>query len=84
MMIYKKGLTMLKNLARLEHIVEDKAVQLFCDHDTPLEIIKDALFQFGKFIGRIEDQVKEQQAKAKADEEEKLQKVSKEQEVKIE
>lgn len=31
-----------------------------CDQDSPLHHVKEALFQFQKYIGQIEDQVKAQ------------------------
>ena len=51
---------MLKNLSRLECIVNEKAYHLFCDIDSPLECVKEALFQFQKYIGQVEDAVKQQ------------------------
>lgn len=56
---------MLKNLIALEHKVADKIISFTCAADTPLEHVKDALFQFMKYTGQIEDQVKAQQAAAK-------------------
>ncbi len=53
---------MLKNLAQLEHIVENKVCRFICDNDTPVHFIKEALFQFQKYIGQIEDAAKQQQA----------------------
>lgn len=52
---------MLKNLAQLEHMIENKVCRFICDNDTPLHIIKESLFQFQKYIGQIEDQAKKQQ-----------------------
>ena len=57
---------MLKNLCRLESKVNDRTVHLYCDNDAPLEYVKESLFQFLKYIGQIEDQVKAQQEAAKA------------------
>ena len=51
---------MLKNIVRLEHIVADKAFHFHCDHDASTTMIKEALCQFMKFVGQIEDQVKAQ------------------------
>ncbi len=56
---------MLKNVIQLEHKIADKIITLTCSADTALEHVKDALFQFTKFVGSIEDQVKAQQAAAK-------------------
>ena len=58
---------MLKNKVQLEQIINDKPIQLVCDNDCPLECVKEALFQFQKYIGQIEDNVKAQQEKTKAE-----------------
>lgn len=50
---------MLKNLAALQCKVENREIQLLCDHDCPLPHLKEALFQFQKYVGQIEDQAKE-------------------------
>lgn len=63
---------MLKNLCQLEHTVENKACRFICDHDTPIHYIKEALFQFGRYIGQLEDTAKakmEEQSKADLQEE---------------
>ena len=52
---------MIKNLCSLEHTVGDRVYRLLCDNDSPLNDIKEVLFQFQKYIGQIEDQVKAQQ-----------------------
>jgi len=51
---------MLKNIVKLEHKVADKVYTLILDNDSPLEHVKEVLFQFQKYIGMIEDQVKSQ------------------------
>ena len=48
----------------LIHKVEDRAVHLIVDPQSPLNEIKDALFEFLKYVGQVEDAVKAQQAKA--------------------
>lgn len=53
---------MIKNLVQLEHTIGDKVYRLACDNDSPLNEIKDALFQFLKIVGNIEDQIKAKQA----------------------
>lgn len=58
---------MLKNISRLEMKIGEKIYHLMCDIDSPLEHVKEALFQFQKYIGQIEDNIKAQQA-AKASE----------------
>lgn len=52
---------MLKNLSQLEHIIENKICRFICDNDTPIHFVKEALFQFQKYIGHLEDQAKQQQ-----------------------
>ena len=52
---------MLKNLSQLTHTIAGKAYTFVCDVDSTLENIKESLFQFGKYVGQIEDQVKAQQ-----------------------
>lgn len=59
---------MFKNITKLEITVNDKNYQLLCDQDSPLDHVKEALFQFLKFIGQIEDNIKNAQAQAKTDE----------------
>lgn len=54
---------MLKNLSQLECKVGEKIFHLTCDPDSPLEHLKEALFQFQKFVGRLEDQIKASQVK---------------------
>jgi len=59
---------MLKNLSQLEHIIENKVCRFICDNDTPIHIAKEALFQFQRYIGQIEDAAKQQQASQQAQE----------------
>lgn len=49
---------MQKNICQLEAKVGEKVFHLLCDHDSPLGHVKEALFQFLKYIGQIEDQAK--------------------------
>lgn len=49
---------MLKNICELEFVYKEKVCRFQCDNDTDISIIKEALFQFNKFIGGVEDQVK--------------------------
>lgn len=46
---------MLKNISRLEHKVGERIFHLFCDCESPLNEVKEALFEFLKYIGKIED-----------------------------
>ena len=57
---------MLKNISRLECIVNEKIYHLSCDNDSPLEHVKEALFQFQKYVGHIEDKIKQAQSEAEA------------------
>lgn len=52
---------MLRNLCELSHQVENKVCRLIMDNDTPIHFIKEALFQFQKYIGAVEDAAKAQQ-----------------------
>ncbi len=58
---------MLKNLAQLEVAVEQKIFRFQCDLDAPTHFIKEALFQFQKYVGAVEDAEKERLAKLKAE-----------------
>ena len=49
---------MMKNITRLEHIIDGKIYHFTCDIDSPLQAVKEALFQFIKFSGTVEDQAK--------------------------
>jgi hypothetical protein len=60
---------MLKNIIKLEMLVNGKPYQLLCDNDSPLEHVKEALFQFQKYIGQVEDNIKAQQQAAKSESE---------------
>lgn len=51
---------MIKNVSKLEIKINEKIYQFFCDQDSPLAEAKEALFQFQKFVGQIEDAVKAQ------------------------
>ena len=57
---------MLKNLSQLELIIEDKICRFMCDFDTPLTHVKEALFQFQKYIGQIEDAAKAKHVEEKS------------------
>jgi hypothetical protein len=53
---------MLKNISRLECKIKEKIYQFTCDMDSPLDEVKEAIFQFLKYIGQIEDSIKQHQA----------------------
>ena len=59
---------MLKNLCQLEHVVENHVCRFICDNDAPLNVLKEALFQFQKYIGQVEDAAKAQQEQNKTEE----------------
>jgi len=58
---------MIKNLVGLECKIEERIVKFICDHDCPISHLKEALFQFQKYIGQIEDQAKAAQEKQEAE-----------------
>lgn len=49
---------MLKNISRLECIVNDKVFHFLCDMDSSIETVKEALSQFQKYTILVEDAVK--------------------------
>lgn len=57
---------MLKNLSQLEVSIEGKSYRFHCDIDSPLAAVKEALFQFQKYIGQVEDQINSQKEAEKA------------------
>ena len=62
---------MFQNLIKFEHQIGDKVFHFICDPNSPIEHVKDALFQILKKVGAIEDSVIAQQAeKAAADQKE--------------
>ena len=63
---------MLKNLAGLECKVGEEVINLTCGSQCPLTHIKEALFQFLKHIGQIEDAAKIAQEKEQEKEQEKV------------
>jgi hypothetical protein len=59
---------MLKNISKLEVLVEGKIYNFLCDMDSNLNHVKEALFQFQNYVGKIEEQIKAaQEAQAKLD-----------------
>lgn len=59
---------MLKNIVKLEYVIQDKAYQFLCDNDAPIEHIKEALFQCQTYIGQVEQNVKAQLAQKETEE----------------
>jgi len=45
-------------------MVADKVYHFMCDPDSPIEHLKEAIFQCQKYVGQLEDQIKAQQAAA--------------------
>lgn len=55
---------MLKTLVQLEAIVAEKAFRFYCDHDSPIAAVKEALFQLSSHVAKIEEKVAEDAKKA--------------------
>ena len=55
---------MISSLVKFEHKIGDKVYHLFCDHDSPIVEIKDALSQFMGHCVNVENQIKAQQEQA--------------------
>lgn len=53
---------MIKNITKFEFVIADKTYHFLCDMDSSILDAKEALFQFQKMIGQIEDNIKAQQA----------------------
>ena len=62
---------MLKNVTQLKCVVNSKDIILSCDNDCSIMEVKEAIYQFMKYIGQIEDAAKLQQEQAKVESEEK-------------
>ncbi len=62
---------MISNITRIECKVGEKVYHLSCDMDSPVADVKEAVFQFQKYIGHIEDQIKKNLEAQKAAEAEK-------------
>ena len=52
---------MLKNICKLECKVGDNEICLLCDNTTPITAVKEACFQFIKYVGQVEDALAAQQ-----------------------
>lgn len=57
---------MIKYLPQLEHFIEQKAFRFIFDNTASIPHIKEALFQFQKFIGQCEDSEKEKEVAKQA------------------
>lgn len=58
---------MLKNLSQLEFKIAERVYHFVCDPNAPLHEVKDALFNFMKYIGQVEDNFKNQQSAQEAE-----------------
>lgn len=52
---------MLTTISKMECIIDGKRYMFYCDTDSPITSCKEALFQFQKFVGQIEDNAKKAQ-----------------------
>jgi hypothetical protein len=59
------GVSMLKNMARLEQVIGGRVYHLFCDNDSPLNELKEALVQFLSYANQLEAAIKAQQEEQK-------------------
>ena len=58
---------MIKNFSELTVKIENLDFYLKCEINATFPIVKEALFQFQKIIGSLEDQIKAEQEKIEAD-----------------
>lgn len=64
---------MIKNISKLECKIGERVYQLLCDMDSPLNEVKEALYQYIKYIGHIEDAARaSQEAEAPISEEQQV------------
>ena len=64
---------MIKNISKLSVRVGEKVYEFLCDPDSPTGDVKLALLEILKFVGKVEDTYKEEQAKE--DEQSKIEKI---------
>ena len=57
------------NISKLQIKIGEKEYTFLCDIDSPIDCVKEALFQFQKYIGHFEDAIK---AKLKQEEKSKV------------
>lgn len=53
---------MLKTISQYEVAIENRIYRLVCDFDSPLDHVKEFLFQAQKFVGNVQDQIKAMEA----------------------
>lgn len=58
---------MLKNIVKISETINEKDYVLLTDNDAPISDIKEFCYRILKFVGNIEDQVKETQKEKKED-----------------
>lgn len=58
---------MLKNLCRLEHVVEGKIYHLVCDQDSPVSHVKEALRNFMDYLDQVEAAAMQQASSMNSD-----------------
>ena len=58
---------MLRNIAKFEEVINGRSYNFLCELDAPLPDCKEYLFHCIKHIGLIEDQIKANQEKLKAE-----------------
>lgn len=61
---------MLRNVTQLTVQVGEKLYHLFCDHDSPIGHVKEAIFEFTKVVAEVEQKIKD--AQKPAEEEQKV------------
>ena len=66
---------MLKNIVRIEFKILERFYHFTCDNDSPIEHIKEAIFQMQKYIGQVEDNIKSQMAEKQAEQKDTAQEV---------
>jgi len=59
---------MIKNLAGLECKIENEIIKVICGSQCPLTHLKEAMFQFLKHIGQIEDAARQAEENKKNEE----------------
>lgn len=51
---------MIKSITQLEHKIGDKVFHFLCDHDSPIQEVKESLCQFLGYVANVENAVKAQ------------------------
>ena len=61
---------MIKDAKKFECTLGDKIYEFYCESDSPIGHVKEALFQFMKLVGQVEENILAQQKAAEAQKEE--------------